>query len=67
MSDVLKARCCNCDAEIDYSPELADDDCEQMTLAASTPNGGRHLYCRFSEGIRNRVFTWGEVRATDFT
>ena len=34
------------------------------TLCASTPSGGRHLYCRYVEGIRNRVFDWGEVRST---
>jgi hypothetical protein len=34
------------------------------TLSASTPNGGRHLYCRYAEGIRNRVFAWGELRAS---
>ena len=34
------------------------------TLCASTPNGGRHLYCRYVEGTRNRVFDWGEVRST---
>jgi Bifunctional DNA primase/polymerase, N-terminal len=33
------------------------------TLCASTPSGGRHLYCRYVEGIRNRVFDWGELRA----
>jgi hypothetical protein len=33
------------------------------TLCASTPSGGRHLYCRYVEGIRNRVFDWGEIRA----
>ena len=40
-------------------PELLD----LQTLSASTPSGGRHLYFRYSEGIRNRVFEWGEVRA----
>jgi len=34
------------------------------TLYASTPTGGRHLYCRYVEGIRNRVFDWGEVRSS---
>ena len=34
------------------------------TMCASTPSGGRHLYCRYVEGIRNRVFDWGEVRST---
>jgi hypothetical protein len=34
------------------------------TLCASTPSGGRNLYCRYAEGIRNRVFDWGEVRST---
>jgi hypothetical protein len=34
------------------------------TLRASTPSGGRHLYCRYVEGIRNRVLDWGEVRST---
>jgi hypothetical protein len=34
------------------------------TLCARTPSGGRHLYCRYVEGIRNRVFDWGEVRST---
>jgi putative DNA primase/helicase len=33
------------------------------TLCASTPSGGRHLYCRYVEA-RNRVFDWGEVRST---
>jgi hypothetical protein len=37
------------------------------TLCASTPSGGRHLYCRYVEGIRNRVFDWGEVRSTGLT
>jgi len=40
-------------------PELLD----LQTLTASTPSGGRHLYCRYVEGIRNRVFDWGELRA----
>jgi Bifunctional DNA primase/polymerase, N-terminal len=35
-----------------------------MTLCASRPSGGRHLYRRYVEGIRNRVFDWGEVRST---
>jgi hypothetical protein len=35
-----------------------------QTLSASTPSGGRHLYCRYVEGIANRVFAWGELRAT---
>jgi hypothetical protein len=34
------------------------------TLCASTPSGGRHLYCQYVEGIRNRVFDWGEVRSS---
>lgn len=34
------------------------------TMCASTPSGGRHLYCRYVEGIRNRVFDWGELRST---
>ena len=34
------------------------------TLCASTPSGGRHLYCRYGEGIRNQVLDWGEVRST---
>jgi hypothetical protein len=34
------------------------------TLCASTPSGGQHLYCRYAEGIRNRVFAWGELRAS---
>jgi hypothetical protein len=33
------------------------------TLCASTPSGGRHLYFRYTKGIRNRVFDWGELRA----
>jgi len=33
------------------------------TLCASTPSGGRHLYYRYVEGMRNRVFDWGELRA----
>jgi len=41
-------------------PELLD----LQTLAASTPSGGRHLYFRYAEGIANRVFAWGELRAT---
>jgi bifunctional DNA primase/polymerase-like protein len=41
-------------------PELLNP----TTLCASTPSGGRHLYCRYVEGIRNRVFDWGEVRST---
>jgi hypothetical protein len=40
-------------------PELLD----LRTLSATTPSGGQHLYCRYVEGIRNRVFAWGEVRA----
>ena len=40
-------------------PELLD----LQTLAASTPSGGRHLYFRHAQGIRNRVFDWGELRA----
>jgi hypothetical protein len=34
------------------------------TLCASTPSGGRHLYCRYVAGIRNQVLDWGEVRST---
>src|SRR5215510_16462342 len=34
------------------------------TLCASTPSGGRHIYCRSVEGIRNQVLDWGEVRST---
>jgi hypothetical protein len=34
-----------------------------MTLCASTPSGGRHLYFCYAEGIRNRVFDWGELRS----
>jgi hypothetical protein len=34
------------------------------TLCASTPSGGRHLYCRYVEGTQNRVFHWGEVRSS---
>ena len=41
-------------------PELLN----RTTLCASTPSGGRHLYCRHVEGMRNRVFGWGEVRST---
>ena len=40
-------------------PELLD----LQTLTASTPSGGRHLYFRYAEGIRNRVFDWGELRS----
>jgi hypothetical protein len=41
-------------------PELLD----LQTLSASTPSGGRHLYCRYAEDIANRVFAWGEIRST---
>jgi Bifunctional DNA primase/polymerase, N-terminal len=41
-------------------PELL----HMQTLGASTPSGGRHLYCRYAEGIANRVFAWGELRGT---
>ena len=40
-------------------PELLD----LQALTASTPSGGRHLYFRYAEGIRNRVFDWGELRS----
>jgi hypothetical protein len=40
-------------------PELLD----LQTLTASTPSGGRHLYFRYAQGIRNRVFDWGELRS----
>src|SRR5262245_60758345 len=40
-------------------PELLD----LQTLAASTPSGGRHLYFRYAEGTRHRVFDWGELRS----
>jgi hypothetical protein len=39
-------------------PELLD----LQTLTASAPSGGRHLYFRYVEGSRNRVFDWGELR-----
>jgi hypothetical protein len=44
-------------------PELLD----LQTLTARTPSGGRHLYFRYVEGIRNRVFDWGEVVRPGFT
>jgi hypothetical protein len=40
-------------------PEFLD----LQTLVASTPSGGRHLYFRYAERIRNRVFDWGELRS----
>jgi Bifunctional DNA primase/polymerase, N-terminal len=49
--------------DIDWPAEVTEL-LNLTTLCASTPSGGRHLYCRYVEGIRNRAFDWGEVRST---